>query len=197
MITIIDYGAGNVASVAKAFLHLGKRCEVVRTAEAIGNAERLVLPGVGHFAGIERLGEMRTAIMSAIAAGVPFFGICVGMQWLFAGSEEAEGVSGLGIFPQRCERFAIPEKVPHVGWNNLQSSRPSSLLHGIEQGSHVYYTHSFFCPVGEEAVATSTYGIRFAAAAERENVYATQFHPEKSGAIGLRVLKNFAETVPC
>lgn len=196
-VTVIDYKAGNLTSVLKALRHLGGEPVVTDSdLTAIEQAERIVLPGVGHFAATERLDStgMTDAIRSAISRGVPFLGICVGMQWLYSGSTEAAQQPGLGHFPEHCSRFPDgSEKVPHVGWNSLEIRNGSRLLSGIESGAHVYFTHSYRAPVSEDAAAFTTYIEPFAAAVERGNVLGVQFHPEKSGETGLKILRNFLE----
>jgi glutamine amidotransferase len=155
-----------------------------------------VLPGVGHFAATERLDTtgLTGAIRAAIARGVPFLGICVGMQWLYTGSSEAPEQPGLGNFAESCTRFAeSPEKVPHVGWNSLEVRSGSRLLAGVEPGEYVYFTHSYKGPMTADTAATTFYIEPFAAAVERCNVMGVQFHPEKSGATGLKILRNFLE----
>jgi glutamine amidotransferase len=136
---------------------------------------------------------MRKAILEAVEAGKPFLGICVGMQWLYAGSEEAPEVRGLGIFAGRCRSFPSGIKSPHVGWNSIEVQPQSRLLRGVDSGAFVYYTHSFFAPTTPETVACTRYGTAFAGAVERGTVFGVQFHPEKSGATGLAILKNFCE----
>ena len=196
-VTVIDYRAGNLTSVLKALRHLGAEVEVTDSDLApIETAERIVLPGVGHFAATERLDVtgLTSGIRGAIARGVPFLGICVGMQWLYAGSSEAPGQPGLAHFSESCTHFAeSTEKVPHVGWNSLEVRPSSRLLAGIEAGEYVYFTHSFKGPVTADTAATSYYIEPFAAAVERGNVMGVQFHPEKSGATGLNILRNFLE----
>ena len=194
-VTVIDYKAGNLTSVLKALRHLGAEPEVTDTDVAlVENAERIVLPGVGHFQATERLGAagLTPAIRAAIARGVPFLGICVGMQWLYAGSSEAPDQAGLSHFTERCERFPqSDEKVPHVGWNSLEVRTGSRLLAGVEPGEFVYFTHSYKAPVSLDTAAVTQYIEPFAAAVERANVFGVQFHPEKSGETGLKVLRNF------
>jgi imidazole glycerol-phosphate synthase subunit HisH len=196
-VTVIDYKAGNLTSVLKALRHLGAEPEVTDSdLLAIENAERIVLPGVGHFAATRRLDEtgMTAAIRAAIARGVSFLGICVGMQWLHAGSTEAAGQAGLGLFAEVCSRFPERgEKVPHVGWNSLDVKNSSRLLAGVRDGAHVYFTHSYRAPVAPDTAAITHYIEPFAAAVERGNVMGVQFHPEKSGETGLKILKNFLE----
>ena len=199
-VTVIDYKAGNLTSVLKALRYLGAEPEVTDSDRAlIETAERLVLPGVGHFAATERLDAtgMTPAIRAAIARGVPFLGICVGMQWLYSGSTEAPEQPGLGHFAERCMRFPeCAEKVPHVGWNSLEVRAGSRLLAGIDPGEFVYFTHSYRAPVTADTAATTHYIEPFTSAVERGNVMGVQFHPEKSGAAGLNILRNFLEWQP-
>lgn len=199
-VTVIDYKAGNLTSVVKALRHLGAEPEVTDgDLPLVERAERIVLPGVGHFAATERLDAtgLTGAIRAAIARGVPFLGICVGMQWLYAGSSEAPQQPGLGHFTEACTRFPeCEEKVPHVGWNSLEVRDGSRLLAGIEQGAHVYFTHSYRAPVSGDTAAVTSYIEPFAAAVERGNVMGVQFHPEKSGTTGLKILGNFLAWQP-
>ena len=195
MIAVIDYKAGNLTSVMKALDALG--CAAVVTADpaVVREAQKVILPGVGHFQATQVLAEtgLVTAVQDAIAQGVPFLGICVGLQWLFEGSTEAPATGGLKIFSGQCERFGAGVKVPHVGWNQVRVSPQSLLMRGVEDGSFVYYTHSYRAPVVNETVAVTEYGGSFSGAVERGNVMGVQFHPEKSGAAGMRVLRNFVE----
>ncbi|MGB6743602.1 MAG: imidazole glycerol phosphate synthase subunit HisH [Terracidiphilus sp.] len=194
-ITVIDYKAGNLTSVLKALRHLGAETEVTDgDLSLVESAERIVLPGVGHFAATERLDTtgLTGAIRAAIVRGVPFLGICVGMQWLYSGSTEAPAQPGLGQFAEQCTRFSESnEKVPHVGWNSLEVRNGSRLLKGVEPGEFVYFTHSYKGPVTVDTAATTHYIESFAAAVERDNVMGVQFHPEKSGETGLKILRNF------
>jgi imidazole glycerol-phosphate synthase subunit HisH len=195
MIAIVDYKAANLASVQKAVTHLGFENEITGDPEVVGRAERIILPGVGHFSTMQRLADsgLRDAIAKSIRKGVPFLGICVGMQWLFAGSTEAPEVPGLGLFEGMCEHFPAGVKSPHVGWNDLAVRSDSKLLRNLPGDAFVYFTHSYRAPVAEGVVATTNYGAPFAAAVERDNVFGVQFHPEKSGAHGIQILKNFCE----
>lgn len=194
MITIVDYRAGNLASVRKAFEHLG--CEVLITEdpEQVRRARHIVVPGVGHFAATEQLTRsgLRQAVQEAIAEGANFLGICVGMQWMFQGSTEAPGIAGLGLLGRECERFPSSVKSPHVGWNQLDLRCSSRLLAGVENGAFVYYTHSYRAPLVPETVASTDYGEPFSGVIERDNLFGVQFHPEKSGRSGLTILRNFA-----
>ena len=194
-VTVIDYKAGNLTSVLKALQHLGAETIVTDgDLSFVESAERIVLPGVGHFAATERLDAtgLTGAIRSAIARGVPFLGICVGMQWLYAGSTEAPAQPGLGAFSESCSHFSEgKEKVPHVGWNSLEVCNGSRLLAGVQPGEFVYFTHSYKGPVTDDTAAVTHYIELFAAAVERDNVMGVQFHPEKSGETGLKILRNF------
>ena len=186
----------------KALEYLGAR-EIVVTqdAEVVRSAAKVVLPGVGHFQATSLLQELglTEAVRESVAKGAWFLGICVGLQWLFEGSTEAPGVAGLGHFAGVCERFpdlyeGAELKSPHVGWNSLEEGRAESkLLRGVKDGGFVYYTHSWRAPVVQDTAAVTYYGGAFTAVVERENVMGVQFHPEKSSAVGLQVLKNFVE----
>jgi glutamine amidotransferase len=199
-VTVIDYKAGNLTSVVKALRHVGAEVEGTDSnLSLIDRADRIVLPGVGHFAATQRLDVtgMTSAICAAIARGVPFLGICVGMQWLYAGSSEAPNQPGLGYFTDVCARFPeCDQKVPHVGWNSITPRAGSRLLAGVEPGEHVYFTHSYRAPVTTDTCAVTTYIDDFAAAIERDNVMGVQFHPEKSSSTGLRILRNFLDWKP-
>ena len=194
-VVVIDYKAGNLTSVVKALRHIGAEVEVTDSdLNLIETAERIVLPGVGHFASTERLDRagIAPAIRAAIAQGKPFLGICVGMQWLYAGSSEAPDQPGLSSFTEACARFPeCDQKVPHVGWNSLEIRPTSRLLAGVNNGAYVYFTHSYKAPVTADTAAIATYIEPFAAAVERNNVMGVQFHPEKSGDTGLKILSNF------
>jgi glutamine amidotransferase len=194
-VTVIDYKAGNLTSVLKALHRLGAEVEVTDSdATLVAGAERIVLPGVGHFQATERLDAtgLTVAIRSAIARATPFLGICVGMQWLYAGSTEAPNQRGLGHFAEQCQRFPPgTEKVPHVGWNSLAARPGSRLLAGIEPGEFVYFTHAYKAPATAYSASVTQYIEPFASAVERNNVMGVQFHPEKSGSTGLKILRNF------
>jgi imidazole glycerol-phosphate synthase subunit HisH len=192
VIAIVDYGAGNISSVKKALEHLGVTAEVTSDPDVVNAAEKIVVPGVGHFSRCESLNSrLRQPVLRAIAEGKPFLGICVGMQWLFERSTEAPDTPGGGIFPGECSRFPAGVKSPHVGWNQIDLRAGSRLLRSIPDHAFVYYTHSFRAPVVDQTVASSEYGGAFSAAVERDNVFGVQFHPEKSGATGLKILENF------
>lgn len=200
-VTVIDYKAGNLASVLKALRHLGAEPEVTDSDLAvIARAERIVLPGVGHFAATARLDAtgITSAVRESIARGIPFLGICVGMQWLFSGSSEAPDQPGLAAFPEQCTRFPEgAEKVPHVGWNSLEVNPASRLLAGVSSGAHVYFTHSYRAPLIHATAAVTTYIEPFSAVVEHNHIFGTQFHPEKSGSIGLTILENFLGVGQC
>jgi glutamine amidotransferase len=204
MIAVIDYKAGNLTSVVKALHYLGAQNILVTQDPAdVAKASKIVLPGVGHFQSTQLLTDLglTQAIREAVAPNgarqTPFLGICVGLQWLYAGSTEAPETPGLAHFPALCERFpstfeSQDLKSPHVGWNSLESIREDSrLLKGIPNGSFVYYTHSWRAPLSPDTAAATLYGGPFTAAVERDNVMGVQFHPEKSAETGLQVLQNF------
>jgi glutamine amidotransferase len=200
-IVVIDYKAGNLTSVVKALTYLGAETQVTQDPDVVRTAAKIVLPGVGHFRATQLLADLgiTEAVRESIARGAWFLGVCVGLQWLFAGSTEAPETAGLGHFTGQCERFpAIYEgaelKSPHVGWNSLEDIRPNSrLLRGVEPGGFVYYTHSWRAPLIHDTAAVTNYGGPFTGAVERNNVMGVQFHPEKSSAVGLQVLRNFVE----
>jgi imidazole glycerol-phosphate synthase subunit HisH len=193
VIAIVDYGAGNLASVVKAIEHLGQKCAVTADAEILASADRLIIPGVGNFKATQPLhdGPLGAAIREAIADGRPVLGICLGLQWMFEGSDEAPELRGLGAFSGTCTRFSDRVKSPHVGWNRIELAPRSRLLAGIPNGSYVYFTHSYRAPLSPDTVATCVYEAPFTAAAERDNLFGLQFHPEKSGDVGIKILENF------
>lgn len=198
MIAVVDYKAGNLTSVMKALTAVGADAVSTEDPETVRRAEKVVLPGVGHFAATDFLDRsgLREAIAGKINTGTPFLGICVGLQWLFAGSTEAPEHKGLRAFDAMCERFMEGKKIPHVGWNSLEVRQDSRLMSGVPTGSFVYFTHSYRAPVINGTVAITNYGEAFTAAAENGNVMGVQFHPEKSSVTGLRILRNFVE-LPC
>jgi glutamine amidotransferase len=197
VIALIDYGAGNLTSVRKALAALGADFVVPPSPDALASARGLIVPGVGHFGATAALdGAWTRAIRESVAAGMPLLGICLGMQWLFDGSDEAPEVPGLGAMTGRISRLrgnaADRLKVPHVGWNALDGTgRPNRLLAGLDSGVQVYFTHSYAAPVTGDAIATTTHAETFASVVERDRVFGVQFHPEKSGDAGLRILRNF------
>jgi glutamine amidotransferase len=191
-IALIDYGAGNLTSVRKGLTTVGAEIASVSMPDDLAAADGIVVPGVGHFSATAALDDRWIpALRRAIGRGVPLLGICLGLQWLFEGSDEAPTIDGLGLLPGRCFRLPPTVKVPHVGWNSLEIAGRSRVLDGLTGGAQVYFTHSYAAPVSGATVAVTTHGIRFAAAVEQGNVLAVQFHPEKSGSAGLQVLKNF------
>ncbi len=200
MIALLDYGAGNVGSVLKAVRYLGYRAQPVDRPELLPTAEKLILPGQGHFGTMMKaLAERRLLepLRNMLRGEKAFLGICLGLQALYEGSEEASEVAGLGLLPGRVKRFEGVFKVPHVGWSQLEFRRPSRIFCGVPDASFVYYCHSYYGPVTGETVARTDYGQTFAAAVEitvPRPVWAVQFHPEKSGEVGLKVLKNFLES---
>ncbi|MGE0606805.1 MAG: imidazole glycerol phosphate synthase subunit HisH [Pirellulales bacterium] len=200
MIAIIDYGMGNLRSVQKGFEKVGHQACVTSDPLIVASAEKVVLPGVGAFG--DAMHELRKrqlvdVVLAAIASGKPFLGICLGLQLLFEVGHEGGRHQGLGVLPGEVVRFEVPPeyKVPHMGWNQLQIRRPAPLLAGLEEGVHVYFVHSYYVVPQDRGViaAEADYPSPFTAMIWRDNLFATQFHPEKSQADGLRMLKNFAE----
>ena len=200
MIGIIDYDAGNIKSVEKALQYLGQETVVSRDPQVLLKADKVILPGVGSFGdAMENLNKygLVPVIHEIVEKGTPFLGICLGLQLLFESSDETPGVEGLGILKGKILRIPPSPgiKIPHMGWNSIQINPASRLLKGIEEGAYVYFVHSYYLQAENEAdvAATTDYVVNIHAAAEHENIFATQFHPEKSGEIGLRILKNFIE----
>jgi imidazole glycerol-phosphate synthase subunit HisH len=196
VISIIDYGAGNLRSVQNTLAELGASYKLIDTPEAVLAADKLVLPGVGHFGQLMLsldVMKLREPILQKIAAGTPFFGICLGMQALFSGSDEAPDLQGLSLYPERIERFPAGARVPHMGWNSLIARPDSKLLTGLNDPIYVYFANSYYAPPIEATAATCNYQLPFSAVLERDNVYGVQFHPEKSGPTGLRIVRNFLE----
>ena len=199
MIAIIDYGVGNLFSVEKAFASIGEEVKVTGSAEDLKAAEKLVLPGVGAFGdcmkNLEETGLIPT-ICEQIRQKKFLLGICVGLQILFESSEESPNVSGLGIFKGRVKKINADNlKIPHMGWNSVKSKNSSKLMRELKETPYFYFVHSYHAVPTEESLisATTSYGEEITAAIERENIFATQFHPEKSGDVGLKILKNFVE----
>lgn len=200
MIAIIDYDAGNIKSVEKALRHLGKEASVTRDPREILAADQAILPGVGAFgdamANLDRFG-LTEVIRTFAADQKPLFGICLGMQLLFESSEENPGVKGLGLLPGRIQKLPSKAglKIPHMGWNSLEIAEGKKLFQEIAQGAYVYFVHSYYLEASEPSIvaAVSEYGVRIHASVEWRNIFACQFHPEKSGETGLRILKNFVE----
>lgn len=202
MIALVDYRAGNLTSVKKALHSLGADVVVPESPADLAHAQAVIVPGVGHFGATRALqGEWTEAILERIGEGRPLLGICLGMQWLFEGSEEADDVPGLGVLPGRCYHLGrgvrlkpdATYKVPHVGWNDLLFERPAGILEGVTPGSQVYFTHSYVAPPSNETSAETEHGERFASVVQRSYIAGVQFHPEKSGDVGLRILRNFLE----
>lgn len=198
MIAIIDYDAGNIRSVEKALQFLGEDPVVTRDRDMILSAEKVILPGVGAFG--DAMGKLRgygleKVILDTVEKRTPFLGICLGLQLLFERSDESDGVSGLGILPGEIVRIPDREnlKVPHIGWNSLDYPSHGTLFQGIPEGSYVYFVHSYYLKAREESIvkATTEYGVTIHASVEKDNVYACQFHPEKSSQIGMKILQNF------
>ena len=198
MVAIIDYDAGNLKSVQKAFQRLGEEAEITREFSAILRADRIVLPGVGSFGtAMEQIRryELDKVIYEAIEKKLPFLGICLGLQLLFQGSEESGGIEGLGVLQGQI--LKIPEaeglKIPHIGWNSLTLHRNGRLFHSIPDESYVYFVHSYYLQAADEQIVTASaqYGVTIHASVEWQNVSACQFHPEKSSTVGLGILKNF------
>jgi len=205
MISIFDYGAGNLQSVQNTLGAIGAQYELVRDAASLRRAGKIILPGVGHFGQIMRALDdlqVRDALVERIQAGVPFLGICLGLQALFTSSEEAPEERGLGVYAGTVRRFVAEgrlgaARIPHMGWDQVEPRRASRLLKGAgpETGEapYLYFAHSYYCPVIEETSATCDYIVPYTAVLEHANVCGVQFHPEKSGATGLRVVRNFVE----
>lgn len=197
MIAIFDYGAGNLRSVQNTLDEIGARYELVRDEKGLRDASMIILPGVGHFGqmmrSLDALG-VRPTLKERISAGVPFLGICLGLQALFNESREAPEAEGLGLFAGSVERFPEDARVPHMGWNTLESAKPSRLLKGLGPEPHVYFAHSYFVPLCSATAATSNYTRPYTAVLEQDNIFGVQFHPEKSGPVGLRIVRNFLES---
>jgi imidazole glycerol phosphate synthase glutamine amidotransferase subunit len=194
--TIVNYGAGNIRSVENTLAELNAEYEVTDSPAAVLHATKIILPGVGHFGqmmrAIDRLG-LRTPLREKISAGIPFLGICVGLQCLFEKSEEAPGSKGLGILSGEVKRFIGKARIPHMGWNSLEQQRPARLLRGLGECPYTYFAHSYYAPVTAATAATCTYMFPYTAVLEQANLHAVQFHPEKSGPVGLKVMRNFLE----
>ncbi len=200
MIAILDYDAGNIRSVEKALRYLGQETVLTRDLHEIEKADRIVLPGVGAFG--DAMGHLRhygldRAVREAAEAGKPFLGICLGLQLLFEESEESPGVPGLGILPGRIVRLKESPgcKIPHIGWNSLHFTQEGRLFEGLPEGVYAYFVHSYYLQARDEGIlrATADYGVTIHASVECGQIFACQFHPEKSGEAGLRMLRNFAE----
>ena len=197
MIAIFDYGAGNLRSVENTLDAIGEPYEIVNGRAGLERAEKIILPGVGHFGqlirSLDSLG-VREAFRERIAAGVPFLGICLGLHALFEKSEEAPELEGLGVYPGKVRRFPADYRVPHMGWNQLEPHGQPRLLEGLDPKPYVYFAHSYYVPAdvaGDRAAALCEYGLRYTAALEAGNVFGVQFHPEKSSGIGQQIVRNF------
>ncbi|MEW5974479.1 MAG: imidazole glycerol phosphate synthase subunit HisH [Acidobacteriota bacterium] len=201
MITIVDYAINNLRSVEKAFQSMSLPVTVTDDPARLRAAEKLVLPGVGAFADAMsnlEARKLRSVIREKVEAGTPLLGLCLGLQLLFTESEEFGRHQGFDFVPGQVKRLPPGLKVPHIGWNQLHLKRPDPLLEGIHEGDFVYFVHSYYADPEHptDVLATTDYGCEFAAIVRRKNVWATQFHPEKSQSIGLRILRNFAQRVP-
>ena len=196
MIAIVDYGAGNLRSVQNTLDEIGAVYTVVRDADGVRTGEKVILPGVGHFGqmmqALDEL-ELRNVLLERIEAGVPFLGICLGLHALFQSSEEAPGQPGLGLYPGHVQRFSREARVPHMGWNSLTPVKQSKLLANLPAEPYVYFAHSYYAPVCEQTAASCTYAVPYTAVLESGNIHAVQFHPEKSGPLGLAIVRNFVE----
>jgi imidazole glycerol phosphate synthase glutamine amidotransferase subunit len=196
MITILDYGAGNLRSVQNTLGEIGAEYELVRDAKGLSGATKIILPGVGHFGqmmrALDRM-QVRNALVERIRAGIPFLGICLGLQGLFESSEEAPEEHGLGIFPGEIKRFSATARVPHMGWNEIEPRNGARLLANLAPHPYLYFAHSYYAPVTDSTAATCNYTVPYTAALETKNIFGVQFHPEKSGPIGLKVVRNFVE----
>lgn len=196
MISILDYGAGNLRSVENALGAIGADYQLVRDSEGLRRATKIILPGVGHFGQMMRaLDQMavRAALVERVRAGVPFLGICLGLQALFRSSDEAPEERGLGLFAEQVKKFCGSARVPHMGWNQLEPRRDSWLLKGTGEKPYVYFAHSYYVPLVPEAAAICEYTLPYTAVLERGNICGVQFHPEKSGSMGLQIVRNFVE----
>jgi imidazole glycerol phosphate synthase glutamine amidotransferase subunit len=194
-VTVIDYGAGNITSVARALRKLGATVSITNRGDEIRVAKCLILPGVGHCSALINAldsHQLRQPLLDAIGSGAAFLGICLGLQALYEGSDEASDLPGLGLFRGRVSRLPAEVKLPHMGWNQLRVERPTSLLENIPTESHFYFAHSYAAPAtGGETAATCVHGLEFMAVLEDNNICGVQFHPEKSGTPGAKLLENF------
>jgi imidazole glycerol-phosphate synthase subunit HisH len=201
MITILDYGAGNLRSVQNTLGELGAEYELAHDAPGLAHATKIILPGVGHFGqmmrALDRM-QVREALVERIRARVPFLGICLGLQGLFESSEEAPEQHGLGLFPGQIRRFPAAARVPHMGWNEIEPRRlehgsGSKLLANLAPHPYLYFAHSYYAPVVDATAAVCNYTVPYTAVLETKNIFGVQFHPEKSGPLGLKIVRNFVE----
>jgi imidazole glycerol phosphate synthase glutamine amidotransferase subunit len=204
VISILDYGAGNLRSVENTLEAIGAEYELIRTAESLRTATKVILPGVGHFGQMMRALDsmnVRTALLDTMRAGVPFLGICLGLQALFTSSEEAPEEKGLGLFEGTVKRFQGDMRIPHMGWNEVdragraRAENGSRLLRGMDKPPYLYFANSYYCPVIPSTTGICHYGVDFTAILEHDNICGVQFHPEKSGDLGLKIVRNFVEGV--
>ncbi len=196
MITVVNYGAGNLRSVENTLAEVGAQYFITQQAAGIETAEKLILPGVGHFgqmlSALDELG-IREALIAKAKSGTPFLGICLGLQAMFESSEEAPEQKGLALFEGSVRRFPPHLRCPHMGWNEIEPVRDSPLLSNLGPKPYVYFAHSYYCPVVEATAATCTYELLYTAVLQSGNVFGVQFHPEKSGPLGLQIIRNFVE----
>ena len=196
MIALIDYKAGNLTSVKKALATIGADVFVPDTPAALREADGIIVPGVGHFGATRALdAAWIEGVLERVGEGRPLLGICLGMHWLFEGSDEAPDLPGLGLLSGQCRRLADADgiKIPHVGWNTLALQREASITDGVDDQAQVYFTHSYIVPLTSETVAITEHGEPFTAVVQRANIAGVQFHPEKSGEVGLKILRNFVQ----
>jgi len=196
MISILDYGAGNLRSVQNTLGEIGAEFELVHDAAALSRAAKIILPGVGHFGQMMRaLDQMqvRDAMLERIRAGIPFLGICLGLQAFFESSEEAPAERGLGIFKGEIRRFPATARVPHMGWNEIEPRNGARLLKNLAPHPYLYFAHSYYAPLTDATAAVCSYTVPYTAVLETGNLFGVQFHPEKSGPLGLRIVRNFVE----
>ena len=196
MITILDYGAGNLRSVQNTLDEIGAKYELVRDADGLRRATKIILPGVGHFGQMMRAFDamgVREALIDRIRARVPFLGICLGLQALFEASDEAPDTQGLGLFEGAIRRFPSTARVPHMGWNEIAPRTGSTLLRKLPAHPYLYFAHSYYAPLNSSTAATCNYVVDYTAVLESGNIFGVQFHPEKSGPLGIAVVRNFVE----
>jgi imidazole glycerol phosphate synthase glutamine amidotransferase subunit len=196
VITILDYGAGNLRSVQNTLSEIGADYELVRDSAGLSAAHKIILPGVGHFGQIMRAldrMQVRETLLERIRAGVPFLGICLGLQALFESSEEAPQERGLGLFEGEIRRFPATSRVPHMGWNEIAPRHGAKLLKNLAPHPYLYFAHSYYAPLNDATAATCQYDVPYTAVLETKNIFGVQFHPEKSGPLGLKIVGNFVE----